>query len=1505
MAITRFLDFIVISSADTVSFAEFEGSSPLWVIDRKLFAGQPSLSVATRTRGRTTTTTIVLTGARYPGTNLSGDFSIEISLFPGDENQSPSQDVTLTLAFGNASFDWEFEPIDTDPQTQIDTFLEWLKKRTDVTAQISIAGNVATLANDGSVDFGPATSATLRLVPGIMTVEGGTVCTSNVAGVTFTGSSLSVSANPSHTDLVVQATSPLSVPVPSPTPLGDLSPRSGFSVVTVHASETRQSATFSSASSATLYVLELLGGVTDVEGRPVQANLNAGEVDFDLSTVPPQIRINASGPPASAYLLSAGVGLRVPFSPDFGFASINLSMSHSGTAWQVVQAIMPLGGVVLPLGDAMTEAVDSGVILSLLPVGTPPDAAANPSWLVIGPPQPGDVRLRVTPAVFNVIRPTDLLALQFRFDDLALQAIDGQVPEVVIATPGQAGTLSVVFPPQHMAEEAYYEGAEGLGQKDQTPPDPIAPDPLGTPPIAIRLAGETRLAFAVPGDRSPKPLTLDSLLDWSEYTLVPSPPASMGNGLTTSIELPYRLMLSPDAKAGFANTNFSSTDSDRAALWQARLGMRRVSTNRFGAFFVDERKTPPVAIVGSPDYVPGNRPPDSSMLPFNARASLTRSDRYDLTERGQKRPQRLTVNRLMLSTLGGWLDSHIAWDDDRTGLTAGNDVAEWRHVVAQGRDQYVRVVRLGFLFPLGHRASWVKVTERKFTGGFDATGGNPAYLIERDFVIVTQPVVTYASPPRDLPFVTIELLTLTTPTLDAPQGIDNTLRAFWLNLRGDPFRFHIHAIDLTGQSTKFDAPAIFVRADGLADSNLMDAIGKAYDSPKDPAYTVSALAGQKVAFAPPSDTNAGDTTLEVESLRFKSGVRPANAVAPLARAASRIDPASPVRFTIPRAMWDASIAGGSAIGTITGPPITASADVTIVPHDRGVVLAVSGASPQPLPQSVFDVWSAQNAAGNAMGPPIGFAFPTTGGRIFPFQFASVTLNDAGVVSVTAHVDSGVGADLQRYFQPRDDVLHLLPHQAGTVAKPIIGGDAALAAMRADIASTFGENDFIYILSWHCNIDFELVPGDPTSTLRSLLSSRASDGVQIRAMLWAGDPVPAPPTIIKILIPRVSVPWQLAKDFAKMKTSRVVNEPAVKFINGLSASGNDTAAILDDRHLRAGSHHQKVVVIGSGGKLIAYVGGIEFNRDRVPPPLADELGSPLFDISVRLQDAGAFPVLETFLTRWFLHPDKGVMPLRGASLGLPLPSGGSLAVQITHTYGRGFPFSSAVQTASTALANGIKSARQFLYMEDQYFVGSLKMASAIRDALSSNPGLVGIVVIAAEDSVIDTPDVGFRRRAFIGPIVAAFPRQFLVFERLGGGSTTGATAYVHSKLLIVDDEVAFIGSVNSNRRSWFHDSEIDATILDTTGPGGTTPGTRGWVRDFRCDLWSRHLNVSTAALGHGPTDIGLWRGVMAGTMHGTSVRPYDATTVVPRYKIKGVPVPDAVLDKAWDTIEDPT
>jgi phosphatidylserine/phosphatidylglycerophosphate/cardiolipin synthase-like enzyme len=62
--------------------------------------------------------------------------------------------------------------------------------------------------------------------------------------------------------------------------------------------------------------------------------------------------------------------------------------------------------------------------------------------------------------------------------------------------------------------------------------------------------------------------------------------------------------------------------------------------------------------------------------------------------------------------------------------------------------------------------------------------------------------------------------------------------------------------------------------------------------------------------------------------------------------------------------------------------------------------------------------------------------------------------------------------------------------------------------------------------------------------------------------------------------------------------------------------------------------------------------------------------------------------------------------------------------------------------------------------------------------------------------------------------------------------------VHAKACVVDDTWATIGSDNFNRRSWTHDSELSAVILDPAGD---------YARSLRLALAAEHLD-------RGPDDV---------------------------------------------------
>jgi phosphatidylserine/phosphatidylglycerophosphate/cardiolipin synthase-like enzyme len=63
---------------------------------------------------------------------------------------------------------------------------------------------------------------------------------------------------------------------------------------------------------------------------------------------------------------------------------------------------------------------------------------------------------------------------------------------------------------------------------------------------------------------------------------------------------------------------------------------------------------------------------------------------------------------------------------------------------------------------------------------------------------------------------------------------------------------------------------------------------------------------------------------------------------------------------------------------------------------------------------------------------------------------------------------------------------------------------------------------------------------------------------------------------------------------------------------------------------------------------------------------------------------------------------------------------------------------------------------------------------------------------------------------------------------------GTPVYVHSKVCILDDVWASVGSDNFNRRSWTHDSELSAIVVDRAGPSG-------FARRLRLTLAAEHLD----------------------------------------------------------------
>ncbi|HJS30003.1 MAG TPA: hypothetical protein VJ768_10300, partial [Anaerolineales bacterium] len=441
-------------------------------------------------------------------------------------------------------------------------------------------------------------------------------------------------------------------------------------------------------------------------------------------------------------------------------------------------------------------------------------------------------------------------------------------------------------------EEAFFETAEGVGE----PGDPNSEFPF--PPGSIRsiLSGPSRLVFAIPGGESIEysltglldalkrlPLRVSPLLTYGPNTgclpldlllralKIPQPPPIVFPQKThTAIEFPYRLILSPDRFSLWEHTLEPVVHDDLTELWHSRL----TTTHADGQARL--------RAIWSPDFshtlqLPTNHPFRMSLNARDRNELVHLSSNYNISDFW---PDPVTDERLMLTSLGAWSRLRGDWLPPAVPLNPPSQetltVEQWRHIATMGRDQYVRVVYKGYLFPFGHRASLVKVTERKFFFQQDAqTPGIVAYLFQRYFIIVRQRDRAYTH--RDLPFRTVRILTTVTPSLNDPEDSDingHTKDGFWPMIRIDnqdvDYQFQLLGLDWEGREVGFTAPLIFVgqnvdltdHAGIVAEYNSLGLTSPRRYRP---------MGGQSIAFAP--HKKSGDTSLEAAGLTFGASVK--------------------------------------------------------------------------------------------------------------------------------------------------------------------------------------------------------------------------------------------------------------------------------------------------------------------------------------------------------------------------------------------------------------------------------------------------------------------------------------------------------------------------------------------------------------------------------------------------------------------------------------------------------
>ncbi|XP_020584561.1 phospholipase D alpha 1-like [Phalaenopsis equestris] len=507
--------------------------------------------------------------------------------------------------------------------------------------------------------------------------------------------------------------------------------------------------------------------------------------------------------------------------------------------------------------------------------------------------------------------------------------------------------------------------------------------------------------------------------------------------------------------------------------------------------------------------------------------------------------------------------------------------------------------------------------------------------------------------------------------------------------------------------------------------------------------------------------------------------------------------------------------------------------------------------------------------------------------------------------------------------------------------------------------------FVYVAGWSVNVNITLIRdpermihGAAGVSIGELLKRKADDGVLVLVMVWQD---------------RTSVSLLGNAGLMKTHDEETLNFFEGSKVKCFLCPRNADPSLTAVQHIEVDAeftHHQKTVSLdiaepGSSHcrRVASFIGGIDLSDGRYDdekhtlfgkldtayvndflqhnfPDASLRLGGPRepwHDLHSKLEGPAAWDVLTNFEQRWKLQSPKELsnclLNIQDKPDVFPLPSNLTTAeswnVQVFRSIDDssvlGFP-SNLVEASRMGLTNGknitidqsihsgyieaIRRAKRFIYIENQYFMGS--SASWKQD---QDNGCLNLVPIEIALKIASKIKMGERFAAYIvtpmwpegipeGSVVQAIlhwyrltmdlmygivaaaikeaglagkthPTDYLNFFCLGNRETKQPgeyepperpetetdywkaqvnrrfLIYVHAKLMIVDDEYVIIGSANINQRSLAgdRDSEIAHGSYQPAHLNSEKRLARGLVHGFRMSLWYEHFISHNSGLHH--------------------------------------------------------
>jgi phospholipase D1/2 len=341
--------------------------------------------------------------------------------------------------------------------------------------------------------------------------------------------------------------------------------------------------------------------------------------------------------------------------------------------------------------------------------------------------------------------------------------------------------------------------------------------------------------------------------------------------------------------------------------------------------------------------------------------------------------------------------------------------------------------------------------------------------------------------------------------------------------------------------------------------------------------------------------------------------------------------------------------------------------------------------------------------------------------------------------------------------------------------------------------------------------------------------------------------------------------------------------------------------FDDHHPVGGSHHQKIVVVDDA---LAFCGGIDLTghrwdttAHRVDEPVrTSAMGKPYgpyHEVQAMLSGPAAARLGVLVRDRWRAVGETPAPARAAATVDLWPSDVEPDLVDADVAIARTVPASEqgpGVRECEQLFVDSIAAARETIYLESQYLTNAT-LGAAIGDRLREPDGPEVLIVVPKQCE-------GWLERQTMGALRDGVLRHLLDADRFGrlrvvypaASQAAAVPTFVHSKVMVVDDVLARIGSANFSRRSMGVDTECDVAV-----DAGANVDARAGVQRIRDRLIAEHLGITLEMWRSELTRLGSLRAVV------DSRSTADRTLV--RVELAAVPeTPTEVVQAAADPDE---